>query len=97
MKKIYELKVNLKQLAVQIQTTKKAFKESQRTGEYSPGSHWDFRALRREIRHKHIAYCQLRGRTREQIERPGEGNRPDEKLILEYMTKYFDEPVEKSL
>jgi len=31
----------------------------------------------REFRHKHIAYCLLRGRLYEQIEQPREGNEPD--------------------
>ena len=35
----------------------------------------------RKYRHMHIAYCELRGRTRDQIEKPREGNEPDEKLI----------------
>jgi len=34
-----------------------------------------------KFRHQHIAYCELRGRTREQIEIPGEGNAPDQDWI----------------
>jgi hypothetical protein len=41
-----------------------------------------------EYRHKHIAYCQLRGRRREQIERPASWNLPNEDYILELMEKY---------
>lgn len=33
------------------------------------------------FRHNHIAYCELRGRKREQIEMPREGNEPSETLI----------------
>jgi hypothetical protein len=33
------------------------------------------------FRHQHIAYCELRGRTRSQIEVPGKDNLPDEKWI----------------
>lgn len=40
--------------------------------------------LSREFRHLHIAYCELRGRTRDQIEKPREGNEPNEKLIDAY-------------
>jgi len=38
-----------------------------------------YRAFRksREFRHKHIAYCLLRGRSYEQIEQPREDNKPD--------------------
>lgn len=97
MKKVYELKVNLKHLAVQIQATKLAFKKAQRAGEGS-FSYWiTLLGLRREYRHKHIAYCQLRGKARGQIEHPFDGNLPDETVISEIMAKYFDQPVEKSL
>lgn len=37
--------------------------------------------LSRDYRHHHIAYCELRGRTRDQIEKPGKYNQPDEKKI----------------
>lgn len=33
------------------------------------------------FRHNHIAYCELRGRTRSQIELPRDGNEPSESLI----------------
>lgn len=39
------------------------------------------RSLKYDYRHNHIAYCELRGRTREQIEKPSQFNLPDEKLI----------------
>ncbi len=37
--------------------------------------------LSRDYRHHHIAYCELRGRTRDQIEKPGKFNLPDEREI----------------
>ena len=33
------------------------------------------------FRHQHIAYCELRGRKREEIERPANDNKPDEDWI----------------
>ncbi len=33
------------------------------------------------FRHQHIAYCELRGRQREQIEVPSKDNKPDQKWI----------------
>lgn len=33
------------------------------------------------FRHNHIAYCELRGRERSQIEMPREGNEPSEYLV----------------
>lgn len=34
------------------------------------------------FRHQHIAYCELRGKKREEIERPAKNNKPDEKWII---------------
>jgi len=33
------------------------------------------------FRHQHIAYCELRGKKREEIERPAQDNKPDEDWI----------------
>lgn len=42
-----------------------------------------------EFRHRHIAYCLLRGRTMEQIERKTrEDNHPSERLIDKYKEEY---------
>lgn len=41
-----------------------------------------------EFRHRHIAYCQLRGRLRWQIEKPALNNLPNEKYIEEIMAKH---------
>jgi len=44
-----------------------------------------------KFRHQHIAYCELRGRTRDQIEVPREDNKPDQdwidRLKKEWSTK----------
>jgi len=37
--------------------------------------------LKYDYRHNHIAYCELRGRDREQIEKPAQNNLPNEKYI----------------
>ena len=37
--------------------------------------------LRRDVRHKHIAYCMLRGTLYEAIEKPREDNKPDMQLV----------------
>lgn len=37
--------------------------------------------LSREFRHYHIAYCEIRGRTRDQIEHPGENHKANEDRI----------------
>jgi len=45
----------------------------------------------REFRHWHIAYCEVRGRTRDQIEKPHESNKPSESMILKYKEKILKE------
>lgn len=45
--------------------------------------------LSRTYRHRHIAYCLLRGRTMDQIEaKVHPGNERDEKLVEKYMAEY---------
>lgn len=42
------------------------------------------------FRHRHIAYCLLRGRTMEQIERKvHDGNEPSDRLIEKYKEEYI--------
>jgi len=45
----------------------------------------------REFRHWHIAYCEVRGRTRDQIEKPHESNKPSEFTILKYKEQILKE------
>ena len=42
------------------------------------------------FRHNHIAYCELRGRQRQQIEVPREGNEPSEYLISKIKKEWLD-------
>ena len=44
------------------------------------------------FRHNHIAYCELRGRKREQIEIPAEDNKPDE-VWIERIKKEWNEKI----
>jgi hypothetical protein len=89
-KKLLGLKEELKQLAKSIKKAKPEFKEAQRKLGYDSmiNSLRKLYKLRYEFRHKHIVYCQLRGRTREQIEVPREYNRPNEKYIDELTGQY---------
>jgi hypothetical protein len=48
----------------------------------------------RDYRHHHIAYCELRGRTRDQIEKPREDNKPNEYEINRIKTLYAWTPEE---
>lgn len=66
---VKELKIELKTLAVDIHNEKNNFKDFQRKHCGSGGSyHLSLSKLQYECRHKHIAYCQLRGRKYEEIE-----------------------------
>lgn len=77
--KMLELKQWLKTSGKKIREKRELFKDHQRKG-YETGPYnskgWDtycknsysLHKLRREYRHKHIAYSELRGRTRAQIE-----------------------------
>lgn len=44
----------------------------------------DYTSLSHEFRHLHIAYCEVRGRERDAIEKPKEGNEPNEATIEQY-------------
>jgi hypothetical protein len=87
-KELLGLKEELKQLAKNIKKTRAEFKDAQRHGLNIYGSLRKLFKYRYEFRHKHIVYCQLRGRSREQIEIPRENNRPNEKYIDDLMGQY---------
>jgi len=103
MEKIIELKNWLKTAAIEIRLLKNTYKEGQRQryfacGWSTPlGKHWsktimDLNKLRWEYRHKHIAYSELRGRTRAQIEAsyPYE-NPPEYAIRYTPLEKWIDE------
>jgi len=83
--RILAIKEELKAEAKEIRTLKCKFKEAQRNGEWSvPVPSWTWR-------HKHIAYCLLRGRKIEEIEnKVREGNEPNQRLINEYIEKFTE-------
>jgi len=81
-----ELKVELKSLAEKIRETKTELKKYQKeNGGCDGGFYMPLYRLRYEYRHKHIAYCQLRGRTYEEIESKSTRNSPDFTYIKEIM------------
>jgi len=88
--KLFELKTDLKGKAKKIKADRQEHKQQQREqNDHSMG--WEVYKLSRDFRHHHIAYCELRGRTRDQIEQPREGNEPNEKLIDSIKSEYKDE------
>lgn len=50
--------------------------------------------LSNEFRHKHIAYCLLRGRSYEQIEQPRDNNKPDMIYVQMIMEEYGQQKTE---
>ena len=76
--KFLELKQHIKNLAQEIKEKKK----QRKTSTYGYVSGLD--NLRYEVRHHHIAYCLLRGRTIEEIER---STRDDNQRDVQYYTK----------
>lgn len=82
MSNLHILKEELKSLGKEIRNLK-----TQRKG--SPdGVVYGLERKRYDARHMHIAYCELRGRTREQIEQPAEDNLPSQSHIDFYKDKY---------
>jgi len=94
-KKIKELKKLLKIKATEIKFKKKALKGLD--GNQASGIQSKLHYLRIDIRHYHIAYCTIRGRTMDQIEKPKEGNSPDmhrvNKIISEYKVKEIENAI----
>ena len=86
---IAKLKAELKDLASKISTDKIGEKDHQRKHDGCHSSSiWKLLGIRREFRHKHIAYCLLRGRTLEQIECPSENNKPDLEAVKRHLKDY---------
>ena len=87
--RILQIKEELKTESKQIRTLKNKFKEAQRNGEWGVSGLW---TARWNWRHKHIAYCLLRGRKIEDIERKvREGNEPSQRLIDKYIEEITSE------
>lgn len=92
MTKLYELREELKRLAVEIRKEKIEDKKYQR--EHNGSSFFHYRLLGKDYRHMHIVYCLLRGRTMKQIESKNrEHNEPSTYLIDKYMEQYCEETI----
>lgn len=87
-KTVRDLKRILKGIATEIQVKRPLFRNEQRTHVSHTVSIYELLGLSDDFRHKHIAYCELRGRTRDQIEKPHENNLPDENRIKEIKDEY---------
>lgn len=79
--KYLKLKKELKKLAKEIRYWKSKRKLGNRGNFSLQNIETSVRTRKYEFRHRHIAYCQLRGRLRIQIEQPASDNLPNEKYI----------------
>ena len=95
-KNLYDLKREQKEAAINLKEQKKTLKDSFRA--YSKGENvtpWSEEYKKNktkfEFRHRHIAYCLLRGTELAKIEQPAEDNQPSSKRIMEIMEEYKNE------
>ena len=85
------VKNELKNKAVEIRNLKAQIKEKMRNHDFSGHHQFFLFKLKREYRHRHIAYCLLKGRTYKQIEtKCAEDNDPNKNLIEKYKTEYIE-------
>ena len=83
----YQLKQDLKKLAVKIRNGKLGRKPKNRTDSNRVDYNQEWRNSY-NYRHMHIAYCLMRGRTIEQIEVPAENNPRNQNRIDKIMEDY---------
>jgi len=96
MNAIKAMKSELKEQANELRMIKQELKKCQRSNPYGAYKlQWEKDKRQSDYRHKHIAYCLMRGISYEQIERPRKGNHPNwERLRKE--CSYAEEAVRAS-
>ena len=85
-----KIKEEQKVRAKKLRELKKSRKQDKRNGRPLWSILCDIWSLKREFRHTHIAYCELRGRLRGQIECPREGNKASQYLIDKFKAAWLD-------
>jgi ABC-type phosphate transport system auxiliary subunit len=91
MRNIDKLKLHIKETAIRIRKTRFQHKEAQRANLMRVANKLlrELHGLQYEYRHHHIAYCELRGRTREEIEgKVRDDNHPNETYINNILDAY---------
>ena len=87
--KLISLKEELKSIVKQIINDKKEIKDTQIKRKYAGSFQYKILKIQRHYRHKHIAYCLLRGRKYEEIEsKVREGNEPNWSIIKKIQEEY---------
>ena len=95
--KMKELKEEQKKRAADLKENKNGHKNSQRQGDAVAADTYlcEVFSLKKEYRHKHIAYSMLRGRKYEEIERTcRDNNKPDFDYIDKIKASYAEEAHE---
>ena len=106
MTKRKELKNKLKQMAAELRSTRRDFRDEQSKCSKNmgdPRKEWtlscNLAKLKRDYRHYHIAYSLLRGKSYERIECPRKENKPDmayvERIRAEYTEVQSDVPADE--
>lgn len=85
-----ETKSKLKKIATEIRTLKNQRPLKNRGDKKLWIIDSDLCQLKYHFRHIHIAYCELRGRSRVQIEKPSEFNKPNQSYIDKIKKEILD-------
>jgi len=88
MRKIDELKLKRIEMSKAIREKTAALKQMQKGGKCCSIPMFELYRIKTEFRSYHIAYCELRGRTRDQIEKPKQDNPANERLIAIIKSDY---------
>jgi len=92
--KLLKLKAMLKKAAQELRSLKQDIKKKQKEGKSeAPKFQYQLFKDKRNFRYYHIAYCLLRGRAYEEIEKPREDNKPDMDFIRRICDEYKSEDV----
>lgn len=81
----------LKETGIEIRSQKNLRKEEKRGNLSLWSIESKIQKLKYEYRHHHISLCEMRGRTRDQIEKPSENNLPNQKYIDQITEKLLKE------
>lgn len=91
-----EVKEQLKIWAKEIRTLKRSRKQDKRNGRVLWEIEYDIQSLKWSFRHHHIAYCEIRGRSREEIECPREGN-PASQDKIDQLKEKWDNKIDEDV
>lgn len=83
------VKTQLKQLAFDIRELKNKIRTTMQSGAYAGRDQFALMQLKHHFRHKHIAYCLMRGRTIDEIE--GNAKTPRDQAYINTLLEQFKE------